>query len=96
MNYVDFLRHDQRLVMLRILKEMPAYRANSSVLFNMLFQLGHSMSRDLVKTELRWLAEQGMLTLQEVSSVLVATLTERGQDIAEGRAVAEGIARPRA
>jgi Fe2+ or Zn2+ uptake regulation protein len=96
MNYSDFLRHDQRLVLLRILLEMPAYKANSSVLANMLSQLGHSVSRDLVKTELRWLSEQGMLAVQEVASVLVATLSERGQDVAEGRAVVDGIARPRA
>ncbi len=96
MNYSDFLRHDQRLVLLRILLEMPSYKANSSVLANMLSQLGHSVSRDLVKTELRWLSEQGMLVLQEVASVLVATLSERGQDVAEGRSQVDGIARPRA
>ncbi len=96
MMYADFLRKDMRLVLLRILLEMPSYRANSSVLSSMLHQLGHSATRDQVKTELRWLAEQGLLTLEEVASVLVATLAERGQDVAEGRAVVDGIAKPRA
>lgn len=71
--YADFLRKDMRLVLLRILLEMPGYRANSSVLSNMLHQLGHSATRDQVKTELRWLAEQGLITLDEVASVLVCT-----------------------
>lgn len=94
--YADFLRKDMRLVLLRILLEMPGYRANSSVLANMLHQLGHSATRDQTKTELRWLAEQGLIALEEVGSVLVCTLTERGQDVAEGRAVVDGVAKPRA
>lgn len=94
--YADFLRKDMRLVLLRILLEMPGYRANSSVLATMLHQLGHSATRDQVKTELRWLAEQGLIAVEEVASVLVCTLTERGQDVAEARAVVDGVARPRA
>lgn len=94
--YADFLRNDMRLVLLRILLEMPGYRANSSVLANMLHQLGHSATRDQTKTELRWLAEQGLIALDEVASVLVCTLAERGQDVAEGRAVVDGVAKPRA
>lgn len=94
--YADFLRKDMRLVLLRILLEMPGYRANSSVLSTMLHQLGHSATRDQVKTELRWLTEQGLITVDEVTSVLVASLAERGQDVAEGRAVVDGVARPRA
>ena len=94
--YADFLRKDTRLVLLRILVEMPGYRANSSVLSNMLHQLGHSPTRDQVKTELRWLEEQGLIALEEVSSVLVCTLKERGQDVAEGRSVVDGVAKPRA
>ncbi len=95
-DFAQHLRQDQRLVLLRILTEMPSYRANSSVLSNLLHQLGHTMTRDQVKTELRWLAEQGLLTLEEAGSVIVATLEERGQDVAEGRARVDGIQRPRA
>lgn len=94
--YADFLRKDMRLVLLRILLELPGYRSNSSVLSNMLHQLGHSATRDQTKTELRWLAEQGLITVDEVASVLVCTLAERGQDVAEGRAVVDGVAKPRA
>ncbi|MGO2703393.1 VpaChn25_0724 family phage protein [Pseudomonas helleri] len=92
--YADYLRHDIRLVVLRLLVEMTAYRANSSVLTMALDNYGHTLSRDQVKTELHWLAEQGALTLSDVGPVLVATLTERGQDIAAGRARVPGIKRP--
>jgi hypothetical protein len=47
-----------------------------------------------VKTELHWLAEQAADTLNDVGPVLVASLTERGQDIAAGRARVPGIKRP--
>ena len=95
-HFAEHLRQDQRLVLLRVLSEMPSYRANSSVLSTLLNQLGHTMTRDQVKTELRWLSEQGLLALEEAGSVIVATLEERGQDVAEGRARVDGIQRPRA
>lgn len=96
MSFKDYLRRDVRLVSLRILSEMPGYRANSSVIANLLDQFGHSVTRDQVKTELRWLEEQGLLTIEDAGSVLVATLQERGQDVATGRATVDGVARPRA
>lgn len=95
-DFAQHLRQDQRLVLLRILSELPSYRSNSSVLVGLMEKLGHIMSRDQVKTELRWLAEQGLLSLDEAGAVLVATLNERGQDVAEGRARVDGIQRPRA
>lgn len=96
MSFADHLRRDVRLVTLRVLSEMPGYRSNSSVLFTALDRFGHTVTRDQVKTELRWLAEQGLVELDEAGSVLVAKLTERGQDVAEGRAVVDGVAKPRA
>lgn len=95
-DFTQHLRQDQRLVLLRILSEMPSYRANSSVLVGLMEKLGHTMTRDQVKTELRWLAEQGLLTVEDAGAVIVATLEERGQDVADGRAKVDGIARPRA
>jgi hypothetical protein len=92
--FAEFIRHDIRLVILRLLVDMTAYRANSSVLTMALDSYGHTLSRDQVKTELHWLAEQGALTLEDVGPVLVATLSERGQDIAAGRARVPGIKRP--
>ncbi|WP_025132157.1 hypothetical protein [Pseudomonas sp. PH1b] len=92
--YAAFLREDYRLVILRLLAETTGYRANSSVLTMALDSFGHTLSRDQVKTELHWLAEQGAVTVSDVGPVLVATLTERGQDIAAGRARVPGIKRP--
>jgi len=92
--FANFLREDQRLVILRILAEMPAYRANSSVVTSALSQFGHSPSRDQVKTELRWLEEQGLIAVEDMDVVLIASLTERGADVAAGRAMVPGVKKP--
>ncbi|MBE8611514.1 hypothetical protein CYG68_03675 [Morganella morganii] len=94
MKFADYLREDWRLVMLRILSEMPGYSSNSSVLYNALTQYGHHLSRDQVKTELRWLEEQSLIRAEALESVLVVWLTERGADVAAGRAVVPGVRRP--
>ncbi len=94
--YADFLSEDRRLVILRILTEMPSYRANSSVLHTVLQEWGHEPTRDQVKGELRWLEEQRLVQLDDVAdgAVLLAKLTERGADVAAGRARVDGVKRP--
>lgn len=95
MSYQQLLTEDQRLVILRILSELPSYKANSSTIRNLLAQYGHDISRDKVKTELSWLNEQGLITLTDLTEhVLVATLTARGEDIATGRTSIIGVNRP--
>ncbi|KEH09145.1 hypothetical protein GY14_14585 [Delftia tsuruhatensis] len=94
MSFQDFLRQDVRLVLLRVLTEMPAYRSNSSVLTSALERFGHAVTRDQVKSELAWLAEQGLVVLTDLGGVSVATLNERGQDVATGRVVVPGVKRP--
>lgn len=93
-NFKDYLREDMRLLMLRLLAELPAYKANSSVMTAALDEYGHAPTRDQVKTEMRWLAEQGLVDCDDLGPVLVATLTERGQDVAKGRAIVPGVKRP--
>lgn len=92
--FADFLREDQRLLMLRLLAELPAYRANSSVLTMGLSSYGHAISRDQVKTEMAWLRDQGLVVVEDLGPVLVATLTERGADVATGRTTVPGVKRP--
>lgn len=92
--FADFLRQDMRLVILRLLAEMPGYRSNSSILTTALERYGHTVSRDQVRTELAWLRDQGLIALEDLSAVLVATLNERGADVASGRAIVPGIKRP--
>lgn len=94
MSFANFLREDQRLVILRILNELPGYTSNSSVIYEALTRYGHNPSRDQVKVELRWLEEQGLVTVDDIQTVLVVRLAERGADVAAGRAIVPGVKRP--
>lgn len=92
--FANYIREDQRLVILRVLATMPSYTANSSVLHTALGQVGHNPSRDQVKTEIQWLAEQGLVTVEEVFDLFVVRITERGADVAAARIVVPGVKKP--
>lgn len=92
--FAAFLAEDRRLVILRVLADLPAYRTNSFLLSTLLSKWGHDSSADQVKTDLAWLQEQGLVSVEVVESVHIATLTTRGGDVAAGRAVVPGVKRP--
>lgn len=95
MSLRDLLEEDRRLVILRSLVDVGG-EANESILNDCLDAYGHRVSRDQVRAQLAWLQEQGIVTIEMVGSYMVATLTGRGQDVAEGRCVVPGIKKPRA
>ncbi len=94
MSYADHFAKHVRLAILRFLDTAPGCRANSSILHSIVDELGLSSTRDQVKTELSWLEEQRLVTLVDLGHMLVATLTERGSDVATGRATVPGVQRP--
>ncbi|EXB26078.1 hypothetical protein J537_2315 [Acinetobacter baumannii 1437282] len=97
MSFENQLKEEMRLVLLRLLNELPSYRGNSSTLHGGLHNWGLSFSRDQVKTELYWLKEQGCVEVEmDSAAVVVVKLTERGQDVVESRARIHGIKRPSA
>lgn len=96
MSWDKHLSEDRRLVMLRFLAAAPGYSGNESLLQAALERIGHSVGRDVIRTEAAWLAEQGLLRTETVHGVLVLTITGRGQDVAAGRSVVPGVKRPRA
>lgn len=92
--YLDHLMKHARLSILRHLSDVPGYSANDSLLLGLLQQLGLAVSRDQVRTALTWLAEQGLVENSTIASVMVATITQRGIDVAAGRAFVPGVQRP--
>lgn len=94
-NYAEYVRKDRRLAILRLLAEADGYSLNSSILRDLLEgRCGHRVSRDVVDTELDWLAEQGLVDVENLEIVRVASITRRGDDVAHGRAKATGVKRP--
>ena len=93
-DFREFLRREARLEILRILAQLPGYRTNNAVLLGALRELGHNPSRDQLRAELQWLAEQGLIAVEELAPAMIATLLGRGADVAEGRATVPGVQRP--
>ena len=95
-NFSDVITADIRLVILRFLMESDGdYRLNSSILHKLLdMKAGYTTPRDKMVTELNWLKEQGYITLEESGNIYIATLTQRGLDVASGSARVPGVARP--
>ncbi len=91
----DIFTQDQRLVILRSFAD-AGYDANESILDECLALYGHKISRDLVRNHLNWLEEQGLVRIERLSGgFMVATITQRGLDVANGEAVVDGVKRPR-
>jgi len=95
MSFQTTLTEDRRLSLLIVLHQTPGYSANAFLLRDAVDQIfGHSASIDQVRTDLAWLAEQGLVTTRLVSEVLLATITTRGVDVALGRASVPGVKKP--
>lgn len=95
MSYLDHLLEHARLAVLKLLAEAPSYRANDSVLAQAIDQLGLPVTRDQLRGQLAWLEEQALATLERPTpTLIVATATQRGLDVATGRAIVPGVVRP--
>jgi DNA-binding transcriptional ArsR family regulator len=92
----EIMAQHQRLVILRLLAEVPGFDLNESVIQDGLDAYGLDISRDALHTQLSWLGEQGFVTVDHIGKTMTATLTSRGEDVAKGRAIVPGIKRPRA
>lgn len=92
--YAEHFAEDRRLCILKILADAPEYSANDYLLQAALRNHGHSVSLDLVRTDLAWLQEQGLLMIAGAQAIRVAQLTTRGLDVSAGRASVPGVKRP--
>ena len=93
-SFTEHFAEDRRLVILRVLAKAPAFTANEYLVQSAIAAYGHAVSRDLVRTDLAWLAEQGLVTVERVHTTHVARMTARGDDVQAGRATVPGVKRP--
>lgn len=92
--YAQLVAEHQRIAILQALDAAPAYRSNQVLLQAFLESVGLPTSSDIVRTQLSWLAEQQLVHVDESGGVTMATLSERGSDVAHGRATVPGVKRP--
>lgn len=88
------IAENRRLCMLKTLEELPDYRANESLLHQMVEEFAFSATRDQIRGDLAWLGEQCLVDLSDIAGVMIAKITGRGLDVATGRASVPGVKRP--
>ena len=93
-SYLQGVTRHRRLAVLRHLAEVTDYVSNASVLQDVLRDLGLPLSHDALLTELYWLREQGFVSFED-GTFIVVTATRRGIDLAQGLAAHPGVQRPR-
>lgn len=93
MSYNELIAQNQRHAILELLREANGYSVNSHIIQRLLAELGLSASHATVSGIVTWLAEQGFVTL-EAGTPMVVTLSRTGLDIANGHASHPDIARP--
>lgn len=95
MSFAQIQAEDRRLIILRALDESN-YHANETVLKQVTEQLGHLPSRELIRADIGFLAEHGLIRLERLATqsgeLWIAHLLAGGRDVARGRAHA-GVAR---
>ena len=93
-DFADTLRRHRRLAILRALNSAPEYSANESMLMDVMTALRITSTRDQVRTDLGWLADQGFITTTTIFDLMTATVTEAGADIATGRRIHPDVEKP--
>lgn len=97
MNIHEPWREHLRSSILRTLSKAPQYSANDSIILDVVRSVGFSaVSRAQIRTELSWLQEQGLVRTETIETLIIVTLTERGEDVAAGRSTVPGVKKPSA
>lgn len=92
--YLDFLKEDWRLCILRTLADVKG-SCNDSVLHSALKALGHlKLTRDDVREQIAFLKDRGLVKDEWVGDIQIVHITKRGADVAEGNVEVEGIKPP--
>lgn len=94
MSYSKTLAADRRLVILKLLEKSAGYKSNPYLLQTALDDFGHMVSIDSVLSDMAWLEEQGLISIEKPGGVCIGTLTQRGMDVAAGRTTVPGVKRP--
>ena len=93
--YADLINQDRRLVLLQALAQAPDYALRETVLVRLLAGERLAIGSDDLRTELRWLADRGLITIEYHDDIQAARITQRGLDAAAGLVVIAEVARGR-
>lgn len=91
----DIQQEARRLAILQLLQQDPDYSINDDLLQRLLAAQGHGVSLAVVRADLAWLEQLGLVSTNALPGCTVAVLRSCGVDVATGLAKVPGIARPR-
>jgi hypothetical protein len=95
MDYVEYQAQDRRLAILIILRGVHERRANQYVLRRALKDVAHDELVYTVVNDIMWLAKQGLVKTESLGGgILMAIITDYGDQVARGVARAAGVAVP--
>lgn len=94
MNYSEHMTAHRRLTILALLSVANAYTLHELDLKHSLSSHGQAVATDLLRADLQWLHEQGLVLAKQPDGVWFATLTARGGDVRQGLSTVPGVARP--
>lgn len=93
---IDLILVRQRgLAILRMLLRSPEYRANELILIDWLAALALACSKGDLRELVSRLERHGLLRSDSVGGLMIATLTEAGEDVALGRTTCDDVLRPK-
>ena len=95
MRYREFVREDRLLEILLFLSVTHGYGASHHLLLTAIDHVGHVVSMDVLKADLAWLCEHGLIETTAEGDSLIARLNQRGLDVADGRSTHPGVKRPK-
>ena len=85
----ETLAKDRRLVILRLLSEVPGYALSASMLTKAVRSMRHAVYDDTIAADLVMLEQHGLVTREEEphngKTLVFATLTRFGLEVANGR-----------
>ena len=95
MTLVEIQSRLRRRSILQTLTAASDYQLNDEIIFLALQDIGHRCSREQAAADLAFLAQRGLVKIAKSPQLVVVTLTGKGEDVAEGRQLAEGVERPK-
>lgn len=94
MSYNQFMTAHRRLTILILLASASAYTLHEQPLKQSLAGQAEGVSTDVLRADLQWLHEQGLVVAKQDNGFWFATLTARGNDVRQGLSTVPGVARP--
>lgn len=92
--FAELKSEHRALAVLRMLQREPSYMSNEEIVRSYFELVGLACSRDQTTACLAVLQRAGLIEVSTVERLTVIQLTAKGEEVAKGLVVVEGVLRP--